>query len=92
MRPPSSRRGNLLTGGFPPSGACRVYVFRLGLNDVAAVFVVCGSQGGPIAFPRLKTGDSIEAWCKEVVQGCGVLLLPANMYDHQASTERGHFR
>jgi aspartate/methionine/tyrosine aminotransferase len=56
------------------------------------VFVVCGSQGGPLAFPRLKTGDSIEAWCKEVVQGCGVLLLPASVYDHAASTERGHFR
>lgn len=52
----------------------------------------CGLQGGPLAFPRLKTGDSIEAWCKEVVQGCGVLLLPASVYDHQASTARGHFR
>lgn len=50
------------------------------------------TQGGPLAFPRLKTGDSIEAWCKEVVQGCGVLLLPASVYDHQASTDRGHFR
>jgi aspartate/methionine/tyrosine aminotransferase len=49
-------------------------------------------QAGPVAFPRLKTGDAIEAWCKEVVQGCGVLLLPASVYDHQASTVHGHFR
>lgn len=54
--------------------------------------LLCGLQAGPLAFPRLKTGDSIEAWCKEVVEGCGVLLLPASMYDHEASTARSHFR
>lgn len=49
-------------------------------------------QAGPLAFPRLKTGDNVAAWCKEVVEGCGVLLLPASVYDHAASTAQGHFR
>jgi aspartate/methionine/tyrosine aminotransferase len=49
-------------------------------------------QGGPIAFPRLTTGEDIEKWCEQVVTECGVLLLPAGVYDHEASVQRGHFR
>eukprot|EP00878_Enallax_costatus_P035374 GHUV01039413.1.p3 GENE.GHUV01039413.1~~GHUV01039413.1.p3 ORF type:complete len:100 (-),score=24.10 GHUV01039413.1:232-531(-) len=41
---------------------------------------------------RLKTGEPIEAWCEQLVQEQGVLLLPASVYDHEASTNQGHFR
>lgn len=27
-----------------------------------------------------------------MVRGCGVLLLPATVYDHAACTQAGHFR
>lgn len=69
-----------------------VAVLRLRVVDLKLSVMLLPTQGGPLAFPRLKTGDSIEAWCKEVVQDCGVLLLPASVYDHQGSTDRGHFR
>lgn len=49
-------------------------------------------QAGPIAFPRLKTGEDIEAWCEQVVAESGVLLLPATAYEHACSIQRGHFR
>eukprot|EP00879_Flechtneria_rotunda_P030073 GHRR01032606.1.p1 GENE.GHRR01032606.1~~GHRR01032606.1.p1 ORF type:complete len:145 (+),score=32.73 GHRR01032606.1:162-596(+) len=49
-------------------------------------------EGGPIAFPRLKPRESIDKWCKQVVEECGVLLLPASIYDHGDSSDKGHFR
>jgi aspartate/methionine/tyrosine aminotransferase len=49
-------------------------------------------QGGPIAFPRLRTGEDVEQWCEQLVKESGVLLLPAGVYDHEASVKRGHFR
>jgi aspartate/methionine/tyrosine aminotransferase len=49
-------------------------------------------QGGAIAFPRIRTGDDVEQWCEQVVKECGVLLLPASVYDHEASVSHGHFR
>lgn len=49
-------------------------------------------QGGPIAFPRLTTGEDVEQWCEQLVNESGVLLLPAGVYDHEPSVRRGHFR
>jgi hypothetical protein len=61
-------------------------------------------DAGPISFPRLKpealaggkdpgsSSDSIDAWCERCVNECGVLLLPAGIYDHPASAAGGHFR
>lgn len=49
-------------------------------------------QGGPLAFPRLKTGEDIDVWCKRLVSECGVLLLPASVYAHTPSKDRAHFR
>lgn len=46
---------------------------------------------GTIAFPRLLTGENIEAWCEELVQQTGVLLLPGSVYHPQAAAE-GRFR
>jgi len=36
--------------------------------------------GGPIAFPRLASGEDAEPFCAEVLSGCGVLLLPGRLY------------
>lgn len=36
--------------------------------------------GGPIAFPRLGTGQDAESFCEEVLSGSGVLLLPGRLY------------
>lgn len=47
---------------------------------------------GTVAFPRLRTGEGVEAWCEALATGAGVLLLPASVYGHASFTERGHFR
>lgn len=47
---------------------------------------------GTVAFPRLRTGENVEAWCEALASGAGVLLLPASVYGHAGFTEAGHFR
>lgn len=42
---------------------------------------------GPIAFPKLRQGD-INAFCQELAQAAGVLLLPGTLYDDTGN----HFR
>ncbi|MFP5221621.1 MAG: aminotransferase class I/II-fold pyridoxal phosphate-dependent enzyme [Acidobacteriota bacterium] len=37
-------------------------------------------SGGPIAFPKLASGEDAEAFCDEVLSGSGVLLLPGRLY------------
>lgn len=49
-------------------------------------------RAGTIAFPRLLTGESVEAWCQDAVKTAGVLLLPATVYDHERFTAEGRFR
>lgn len=44
-------------------------------------------RAGAIGFPRLSTGD-VEAFCDEVLEGRGVLLLPGTVYDPGSD----HFR
>lgn len=50
-------------------------------------FVWQRPQAGPIAFPRLLTGD-VEAFCDDLVKMAGVLLLPGTVYDDRDN----HFR
>lgn len=49
---------------------------------------------GTVAFPRLRTGEGVEAWCQELAQQAGVLLLPATVYGEDAAqlAAAGHFR
>ncbi|CAL8465212.1 g4747 [Coccomyxa elongata] len=47
---------------------------------------------GSICFPRLRTGEAVEAFCERLVAKCGVLLLPATVYDHAQSVAEGRFR
>ena len=45
-------------------------------------------QAGPISFPSLREGKSAEAFCMDLLQKKGVLLLPGSLYDYDDS----HFR
>jgi aspartate/methionine/tyrosine aminotransferase len=47
---------------------------------------------GSVAFPRLLAPVHVQAFCERCVAGCGVLLLPASVYDHAPSVAKGHFR
>lgn len=46
-------------------------------------------QGGPICFPRLRTGAVSDDFCREVREGAGVLLLPGRVY---GASYAAHFR
>ncbi len=41
-------------------------------------------QAGPIAFPKLLSGQ-VETFCDELVHESGVLLLPGTMYSHPSN-------
>lgn len=56
------------------------------------VFECQPPRAGSIAFPRLVTGEPIEQFTDRVVMSCGVLLLPGSVYEHPATTAKGHFR
>ena len=59
----------------------------------SSVFEWIPPQGSPICFPRVKSpGVDIAEWCEKCVDACGVLLLPASVYEHEASSKAGHFR
>jgi len=59
----------------------------------SSVFEWIPPQGSPICFPRVKSpGVDIDEWCEKCVYACGVLLLPASVYEHEASSKAGHFR
>jgi aspartate/methionine/tyrosine aminotransferase len=38
-------------------------------------------DGGCVAFPRYLGGDGVEAFCRNVLERHGVLLLPASLYE-----------
>jgi aspartate/methionine/tyrosine aminotransferase len=40
---------------------------------------------GSIAFPQLRTGQSIDQFCAELVEDEGVLLLPGSVYDYEGN-------
>jgi aspartate/methionine/tyrosine aminotransferase len=44
-------------------------------------------RAGAIGFPRLSAGN-VDVFCDEVLEGCGVLLLPGTVYDRDSD----HFR
>ncbi|KAG2425388.1 hypothetical protein HXX76_013802 [Chlamydomonas incerta] len=71
-------------------------VLRDFMDDFPHVFTYRQPQAGSVAFPRLApeaaAQEDVEAFCDRVVTGCGVLLLPASVYDHRPSAARGHFR
>jgi hypothetical protein len=40
----------------------------------------------------LAVGEKIDDFCIRAVQGCGVVVLPATVYDHAAASDGQHFR
>lgn len=71
------------------------YDQRMPVLPVPPVPVMCActaSQAGPVMYARLKTGEDIASWCRQVVTQYGVLLLPGSVYDHQPTTSQGYFR
>ncbi len=40
---------------------------------------------GTVAFPRIITGEAVDAFCARCVEQAGVLLLPSTVYDHPPS-------
>ncbi len=40
----------------------------------------------------VAAGEPIDKYCARLLKASGVLLLPATLYEHEASTDGGHFR
>jgi len=55
----------------------------------AGMFAWVEPKAGPIAFPRLASGEDSQPFCREVLEGAGVLLLPGKLYGEQW---KAHFR
>ena len=49
-------------------------------------------QAGSIAFPRLLTGEPVEAFCEGLARERSTLLLPASVYGCEEFTKDGRFR
>lgn len=50
-------------------------------------------DGGCVAYPKYLGADGVEAFCQDIVETEGVLLLPASIYKSELlETPRGHFR
>jgi aspartate/methionine/tyrosine aminotransferase len=50
-------------------------------------------QGGCVTFPRLRSGECADAFCRRAVEGAGVLLLPGSVYASAAGwVARDRFR
>lgn len=47
---------------------------------------------GSLCLPRLISGEAIDDFCARAAAGCGVVLLPASVYDHAAASAGQHFR
>lgn len=45
-------------------------------------------RAGSIAFPRWLGDDSVDAFCQQVLDECGIMILPASIFDYPAP----HFR
>jgi aspartate/methionine/tyrosine aminotransferase len=45
-------------------------------------------QGGSIAFPRWKRADSLDDFCKQIVEERGVMIVPGSIFDYPGP----HFR
>jgi aspartate/methionine/tyrosine aminotransferase len=53
-----------------------------------ALFSWVRPQAGPIAFPRLITGQRVERFCRDLVDAQGVMLVPGSTFDD----DNDHFR
>lgn len=77
----------------------RLAIIRRNLDTLDAffarwrhVFAWRRPAAGTVAFPRLTTGEPIEAWCSQLVEEAGVLLMPSTVYGQPACAREGRFR
>jgi aspartate/methionine/tyrosine aminotransferase len=47
---------------------------------------------GPIGFPRVRGVEGVEAWCEEIAERAGVLLLPGSVYSQPEHVRLGFGR
>lgn len=52
------------------------------------IFINNVPAAGPVAFHRLKSGEDANAFCEELIEKSGVLLLPGSVYE----AENSYFR
>ena len=55
------------------------------IGDHSDVFFWVPPKAGPVAFPRLRTGESTETFCRRLREKKGVLLLPGNVFGDEYS-------
>ena len=48
-------------------------------------------KAGPVTFPTLLKKTGVESFCREVLEGCGVLLVPGTMFDPESHEVRFGF-
>ncbi|MBN7761753.1 aminotransferase class I/II-fold pyridoxal phosphate-dependent enzyme [Nitratireductor aquibiodomus] len=61
--------------------------------DHADLFDWTRPDGGCVAYPRYKGADGVEAFCRDLVEEQGVLLLPASVYHSELmDAPAGRFR
>jgi aspartate/methionine/tyrosine aminotransferase len=49
-------------------------------------------SGGPIGFPRVNGDFDVHAWCEEIAERAGVLLLPGSVYGQPRHVRMGFGR
>ena len=60
--------------------AANLPLFDAFFADHADLFEWVPPDGGCVAFPRYRGADGVEAFCHDLVETAGVLLLPASIY------------
>ncbi|CAN0654180.1 Aminotransferase class I/classII domain-containing protein [Nitratireductor aquimarinus] len=61
--------------------------------DYADLFDWTRPDGGCVAYPRYRGADGVEAFCRDLVEEQGVLLLPASVYHSELmDAPAGRFR
>jgi aspartate/methionine/tyrosine aminotransferase len=60
--------------------AANLPLFDLFFARYAELFEWAHSDGGCVAFPRYRGAEGVEAFCRDLVEREGVLLLPASIF------------
>ena len=58
----------------------------------AELFEWVRPDAGPIGFPRVRADVEVEAWCEQIAERAGVLLLPGTVYGEPRHVRMGFGR
>ncbi|MGW5681327.1 aminotransferase class I/II-fold pyridoxal phosphate-dependent enzyme [Nonomuraea sp. NPDC003754] len=73
--------------------AANLPVFDAFFAEFGELFQWRAPDGGCVAYPRYLGGDGVEAFCTDLVEQAGVLLLPAGVYRSElTATPTDRFR